>query len=46
LLEKRWEYTETVHQIFLGIKETYDSIRREVLYNIEEGKETTRKTKT
>jgi hypothetical protein len=27
---KKWEYNETVHQLFID----YDSVRREVLYNI------------
>jgi hypothetical protein len=34
ILEKRWEYNETVHQLFVDLKKAYDSIRREVLYNI------------
>jgi hypothetical protein len=34
ILEKKWEYNETVHQLFIDIKEAYDSVRREVLYNI------------
>jgi hypothetical protein len=33
-LEKKWEYNETVHQLFIGFKKDYDSVRREVLYNI------------
>jgi sorting nexin-29 len=33
ILEKRWEYNETVHQLFIGFKKTYDSLRKEVLYN-------------
>jgi hypothetical protein len=28
------EYNETVHQLFIVFKKTYDSIRSEVLYNI------------
>jgi hypothetical protein len=28
------EYIETVHQLFIDFKEAYDSVRREVLYNI------------
>jgi hypothetical protein len=32
--EKNGEYTDTVHQIFVDFKKAYDSIRREVLYNI------------
>jgi hypothetical protein len=31
---KKWEYNETVHQLFIYFKKTYDSVRREVLYNI------------
>jgi hypothetical protein len=31
---KNGEYNETVHQLFTDIKKTYDSVRREVLYNI------------
>jgi hypothetical protein len=29
ILEKKWEYSEAVHQL-----KAYDSVRREVLYNI------------
>jgi hypothetical protein len=32
--EKKWEYNETVHQLFIDFKKVYDSVRREVLYNI------------
>jgi hypothetical protein len=31
MLEKEWEYTETVHQLFIVFKKAYDSVRREVL---------------
>jgi hypothetical protein len=31
---KKWEYNETVHQLFIEFKEAYNSVRREVLYNI------------
>jgi hypothetical protein len=31
---KKWEYNETVHQLFVDFKKAYDSVRREVLYNI------------
>jgi hypothetical protein len=31
---KKWEYNETVHQLFIDFKRAYDSVRREVLYNI------------
>ena len=32
--EKKWEYSEAVYQLFIDVKKTYDSVRREVLYNI------------
>jgi hypothetical protein len=32
-LEKNWEYSETVHQLFIDLKKAYDSVRTEVLYN-------------
>jgi hypothetical protein len=28
------EYSQTVHQLFIDFKKAYDSVRREVLYNI------------
>jgi hypothetical protein len=34
ILEKKWEYIETVHQLFIDFKKAYDSVRTEVLYNI------------
>jgi hypothetical protein len=34
ILKKKWEYNETVHQLFVDLKKAYDSVRREVLYNI------------
>jgi hypothetical protein len=34
ILEKKWEYKETVHQLFIDFKKACDSVRREVLYNI------------
>jgi hypothetical protein len=34
ILEKKWEYNEAVHQFFIDLKKAYDSVRREVLYNI------------
>jgi hypothetical protein len=34
ILKKKWEYNETVHQLFIEFKKAYDSVRREVLYNI------------
>jgi hypothetical protein len=32
--EKRWKYNGTVHQLFIDFKKAYDSVKREVLYNI------------
>jgi hypothetical protein len=32
--EKMWEYNEAVHTPFIDFKREYDSVRREVLYNI------------
>jgi hypothetical protein len=34
IVEKKWEYNETVHQLFIDFKKAYDSVRREVWYNI------------
>ena len=34
ILEKKWEYSEEVHQLFIDFKKAYDSVRREVLYKI------------
>jgi hypothetical protein len=31
---KKSEYNGTVHQLFINFKKAYDSIKREVLYNI------------
>jgi hypothetical protein len=31
---KKWEYNGTVHQLFIGFEKVYDSVRREVLYDI------------
>jgi hypothetical protein len=33
-LRKKWEYNESVHHLFIDFKKAYDSVRREVLYNI------------
>jgi hypothetical protein len=33
ILEEKWEYTGTMHQLFINFKNAYDSIKREVLYN-------------
>jgi hypothetical protein len=32
--KKKWEFNWTVHRELLHIKKAYDSVRREVLYNI------------
>jgi hypothetical protein len=34
ILEKKWEYSLTLHQLFIGFKKAYDSVRREASYNI------------
>jgi len=34
ILEKKWEYNESVHQLFMDFKKACDSVRREVLYNL------------
>ena len=34
ILEKKWEYNEAVHQLFIDFEKAYDSVRREILYNI------------
>ena len=34
ILEKKWEYNEAMHKFIIDFKEAYDSVRREVLYNI------------
>jgi hypothetical protein len=34
ILEKKWYYNGMVHQLFIDFKKAYDSIKREVLYNI------------
>jgi hypothetical protein len=34
ILEKKWEYNGTMHQLFTDFRKAYDSIKREVLYNI------------
>ena len=33
-LEKKWEYNEEVHQLFIDLKEACGSLRGEVLYKI------------
>jgi hypothetical protein len=34
ILEEELKFSETVHQLFINFKKGYDSLRREVLYNI------------
>jgi hypothetical protein len=34
ILEKKWEYNGTVHQLFIGFNKAYVSVREEALYNI------------
>ena len=34
ILEKKWEYNESVHQLFIDFKKASDSVRRKVSYNI------------
>jgi hypothetical protein len=34
ILEKKCEYNGTVHQLFIDFKKAYDSVKREVLYNM------------
>jgi hypothetical protein len=34
ILEKKWEHNWMVRQLFIDFKKAYDSINREVLYNI------------
>jgi hypothetical protein len=31
ILKKKWEYNDTVHQLFIDLKKAYDSVRREFL---------------
>ena len=34
MLQEKWKQNEAVHQLFIDFKKAYDSVRREVLYNI------------
>jgi hypothetical protein len=34
ILERKWEYNGMVHQLFIDFKKAYDSVKKEVLYNI------------
>jgi hypothetical protein len=31
ILEKKWEYNETVHQLFIDFKKAYDSVNEEII---------------
>jgi hypothetical protein len=33
ILQKKWEYNVTVHELFIVFKKAYNSVRTEVLYN-------------
>jgi hypothetical protein len=34
MLNKKWEYNETGHQLFIYFKKAHNSIMKEALYNI------------
>jgi len=34
ILEKKWEYNEEIHHLFIDFKKAYDSVRSEILYKI------------
>jgi hypothetical protein len=34
ILEKKWEYKGSVHQLFKDLKKAYDPVKKEILYNI------------
>ncbi|KAJ4437069.1 hypothetical protein ANN_17204 [Periplaneta americana] len=34
IMEKKWEYKGTEHQLFMDFKKAYDSVKREALYDI------------
>jgi hypothetical protein len=34
ILFEKWEFIEAVHQLFVDFEKAYDSVKREVLYNI------------
>jgi hypothetical protein len=34
IMEKKWEYNGMVHQLFIDFEKVYDSVKKEVLYNI------------
>ena len=36
IMEKAWEYNISIHQLFVDFKQAYDSIRRNIIFNIME----------
>jgi hypothetical protein len=34
MLEKKWEYNGTIHQLFIDFKKAYNSVRREALHSV------------
>jgi hypothetical protein len=34
ILEEKWKHNEAVHQLFTDFQKAYDSVRKEVLYDI------------
>jgi hypothetical protein len=34
ILEKKWEYNQRVHQLFIDSEKAYDSLKREVMYTL------------
>jgi hypothetical protein len=34
IIKKKWEYYEAVHKLLIDSKKAYDSVRKEVWYNI------------
>ena len=34
ILEKKWEFDQSVHQLYIDFKKVYDSIKRERMYEI------------
>jgi hypothetical protein len=34
LLKKKWDYNQTVHQLFIDFMKVFDSVRKEVVYSI------------
>jgi len=34
ILEKKWEYSEAVYQVFIDFKKYCDSVRKDVFYDI------------